>query len=250
MPIIVTMAEAPLGADLDALIEAYDPSFPYALDNDLMMSAYPDRILQRHQPASILELGIGHGTCSAKFGAAAARHVIVEGSPAVIARFRQANPKTRSDVVTSLFENFETQERFDVVVAGFVLEHVSQPVALLQKYARFVAAGGTFYAAVPNGESMHRRLANLAGMLDDVTALGPGDVALGHVRTYTVKRLTEDLKRAGLTIATMEGLYLKPLTTGQLASLGLKRRVYEAMVELGYSYPELCAGILAGSSVR
>jgi SAM-dependent methyltransferase len=236
---------------LDRFVDAYAPSFAYALDNDLMMSAYPDRVLAHAGAAqSLLELGIGHGTTTRRFSAAVGRHVVVEGSEAIVARFFEENADCATVVVRSMFEEFETAERFDAVVAGFVLEHVADPVALLRRYNNMLSPNGLLFVAVPNAESLHRRLAHIAGLLDDVMQLGDGDRALGHVRSYTQDTLAAQFAEANLSFDGCEGLYLKPLTTGQLASLELDPRIYGALVEIGYRYPELCAGILAWGRPR
>lgn len=247
----MAMQERADGERLDRFVGAYAPSFAYALDNDLMLSAYPDRVLAHARaPQSLLELGIGHGTTSRRFSAAVRRHVVVEGSEEIVARFFEENANSPTVVVRSMFEDFETTERFDAVVAGFVLEHVADPVAILRRFSRMLSPRGTLFVAVPNAESLHRRLAYIAGLLDDVMRLGDGDRALGHVRSYTQDTLARDFAEANLSFDGCEGLYLKPLTTGQLASLNLDSRVYGAMVEIGYRYPELCAGILAWGRPR
>jgi trans-aconitate methyltransferase len=236
---------------LDRFVDAYAPSFAYALDNDLMMSAYPDRVLvHAGSPESLLELGIGHGTTTRRFSAAVRRHVVVEGSEQIVERFFAENADSPTVVVRSMFEDFETTERFDVIVAGFVLEHVSDPAAILRRFSGMLSPRGSLFVAVPNAESLHRRLAHMAGLLDDVMELGDGDRALGHVRAYTQDTLAAQFAEANLSFDGCEGLYLKPLATGQLASLNLDPRVYGAMVEIGYRYPELCAGILAWGKPR
>lgn len=216
-----------------------------------MMGAYPKRVLAHAAEAeSILELGIGHGFTTAFFGQHSDRHVVVEGSAAVIERYRASRASDETQIVESLFEEFSTDERFDIVVAGFVLEHVADPVALLTRYVRFLRPGGRLFAAVPNCASLHRRLAFEAGMLPDMSVLGDGDRALGHVRSYTIDSLTADLEAAELQVVGIEGLFLKPLTTGQLKSLVLDPRIFDALVRVGVDYPELCAGILAVAERR
>ena len=70
---------------------------------------------------------------------------------------------------------------FDVVVAGELLEHVRDPVALVGEGRRVLRPGGTFVGSVPNGFRLKNRLRFLAGRKpeNDPTHLhlfSPGDL--------------------------------------------------------------------------
>jgi len=237
-------------ADLDAFIQAYGEGFPYALDNEIILGGYPDRVLDRTPTkTALLELGVGHGFTTEKFSRRFRRHVVVEGSPAVIQRFRETHPDCRAQIVEGRFETFQTTERFDAIVMGFVREHVDAPQAILRRFRQFLTPGGHCYVAVPNGESLHRRLGHTAGLLDDMMALGQGDFELGHQRLYSVATLRQELDDAGYRITNLEGIFLKPFTTGQLNSLQLSPTVLRALCQVGVPYPELCCALLAEAVV-
>src|SRR6267378_5546257 len=72
---------------------------------------------------SVLELGLGHGFTTNIFSSHFDRHVVLEGSPAVIQNFKEKFPECRAKIVETHFEEFDTEEKFDVIVMGFVLEH-------------------------------------------------------------------------------------------------------------------------------
>jgi len=112
-------------------------------------------------------------------------------------------------------------------------------------YKRFLAPQGKAFIAVPNAEVLNRRLGHIAGMLDDIQQLSDHDRLCGHKRYYTVKSLTEQVRKAGYEVERMEGIYLKPFTTEQMISLNFDRRVLDALCVVGVDYPELCCGILA-----
>ena len=198
----------------------------------------------------MLELGLGHGYTSDIFSCRFERHVVLEGSPAVIRHFCQKYPKFRGQIVETYFETFATDERFDLIVMGFILEHVDDPMQILLHYRKFLAPGGKMFLAVPNAEVLNRRLGHLTGMLDDMSALSENDLLLGHKRYYTVAHLTDEVHRAGYQIDRMEGIYLKPLTTKQIVSLRLDRKIIGALCEVGVDYPELSCGLLAEISAR
>ena len=75
--------------------------------------------------------------------------------------------------------------------------------------------------------------------------LSKNDRMLGHKRYYTVKSLTEEVRRAGFEIERIEGIYLKPFTTTQMTSLNFDKNIIDALCKVGVDYPELCCGILA-----
>ena len=231
---------------LDAHLRAYQGDNIYDFDNSILLNWYPKRILElAPNAASLLELGLGHGYSTPLFSGALARHVVLEGSPAVIANFRKIRPDCPAQVVETYFERFETEERFDAIVMGFVLEHVDDPAQILARYRRFLRPGGSLFVAVPNMESMNRRLGHLAGLLPDMRALSENDVLLGHKRYYSVDSLKTELRDAGYEVLRVEGIYLKPLTTTQMISLNLSAELIEALCKLGIEYPELSCGIMA-----
>jgi len=225
-------------------VGAYGSDFPYALDNDLMLNWYPQRVIALAPGRSLLELGVGHGHSARWFAAQYPRYAVVEGSDKMIERFRSQPGLASVDVVQAMFEEFSTTETFDVIVMGFVLEHVADPDQILRRFRRFLAPGGSLFATVPNAESLHRRLGHEAGLLGNLMDLGDADRQLGHQRLYTVATLRRAVEQAGYAVKAVEGLLLKPITTSQIKSLSLPDSVLQAMLKVGVSYPELSAGIL------
>ncbi|MEO8361172.1 MAG: class I SAM-dependent methyltransferase [Vicinamibacteria bacterium] len=231
---------------LDAFVGAYvDGGTAYSFDNDIMLNWYPRRINALCPPeARLLELGVGHAITTPLFANHFSRHVVIDGSLAVIQQFQTRLPACKAHAVHSYFETFETDERFDVVVMGFVLEHVDDPRVILDRYRRFLRPGGRCFVAVPNGQSLHRRFGQAAGLLEDCLALGPGDLAFGHKRQYSVASLSDDLEATGYRIVRKEGIFLKPMTTSQLESLHLPAATIQGMCKVGIDYPELSCALL------
>lgn len=235
---------------LDTHVAAYKGDNLYDFDNEILLTWYPRRVLQHVGAArSLLELGLGHGVTTDIFSSRFERHVVLEGSPAVIRNFHERHSECRAQIVRTYFEAFATEEKFDVIVMGFILEHVDDPLQILRRYRSLLAPDGRIFLAVPNAEVLNRRLGHLAGMLDDMTALSDHDHLLGHKRYYTVASLTGEVRRAGYRIERLEGIYLKPFTTRQIVSLQMDRKIIDALCEIGVDYPELCCGILAEITV-
>ncbi len=230
---------------LDNFVNAYGAEFNYAFDNNIMLNWYPKRIMQLcPSKGRLLELGIGHGFTTNRFSQHFSRHVVIDGSTSVIEQFRNQFPDCKADVVQSYFEDFHTDERFDVIVMGFVLEHVTNPQLVLQHFKQFLAPKGRCFIAVPNGKSLHRRFGHAAGMLDDLMKLGECDLELGHLRQYSVETLTNEIQLADYHVVRQEGIFLKPLTTSQLQLLQLDENIIKAMCTVGVDYPDLSCALL------
>ncbi|MBK7001257.1 MAG: class I SAM-dependent methyltransferase [Rhodoferax sp.] len=235
-----------MGNRLDDHVQAYQGLSIYDFDNTIQLKWYPQRIARYSQGAnSLLELGLGHGITTQVFGQHFKRHVVVDASPAVIAHFRAQYPDSKVEIAESYFETFDTAERFDVIIFGYILEHVDDPVLILQHFRHLLAPSGRMFVTVPNAEVLNRRLGHLAGMLPDMQQLSPHDLLLGHKRYYTVASLRQDIAQAGYRIQRLEGIYLKPLTTQQMISLNLGEDIIQALCLAAIDYPELSCGILA-----
>jgi 2-polyprenyl-3-methyl-5-hydroxy-6-metoxy-1,4-benzoquinol methylase len=231
---------------LDEHVKAYEGQNLYDFDNHILLNWYPQRIINLVRDAkSILELGVGHGITTDIFSKYFKRHVVLDASLAVIENFRKNFPDCSAQIVETFFEKFKSDEKFDVIVLGFVLEHVDHPVEIMSYYKDFLAPEGKMFVTVPNAEALNRRLGHIAGILPDMKQLSDHDLMCGHKRYYTVKSLTEEAKSAGYKIERIEGIYLKPFTTVQIMSLNLDQNIMDALCKLGIEYPELCCGILA-----
>ncbi len=235
---------------LDAHLVAYRGDNLYDFDNNILLTWYPQRVLQHTGSTGLLlELGLGHGFTTKIFANHFKQHVVLEGSPAVIRNFKEKHPECRAQIVQTYFEEFSTERKFDVIVMGFILEHVDNPLQILRHFRQFLAPEGKMFLAVPNAEVLNRRLGYLAGMLADISALSENDHLLGHKRYYTVASLTSEVEQAGYRMERLEGIYLKPFTTKQIVSLQLDQRIITALCNLGVNYPELSCGILAEISM-
>jgi 2-polyprenyl-3-methyl-5-hydroxy-6-metoxy-1,4-benzoquinol methylase len=230
--------------NLDDEASEYQEGAKTSFENELILNWYPKRILERMQPRTdILELGIGHGYTPIWFSEHANRHVVIDGSNIVIKRFKQKHPEFKGEIVCSYFEDYQCQEQFDYIVMGFVLEHVNDPILILKKYRDHIKPGGKLYAAVPNGKSLNRRIGFAMGIIDDLNGLNDNDIAQGHKRQYCIESFAEDIKQAGFEIMHTEGIYLKPLPLHVLQNIENANKNFQALLEVGVDFPDLCVGI-------
>ncbi len=231
--------------DLNAVASEYRPNAATEIENDLVLHWYPKRIIPRFNFAdSLLELGLGHGITAKLFAKACNLHVIVDGASTVIDQFKQKYPDFTGELVLDYFETYTPAEYFDVIVMGFVLEHVEDPDLILKRYRQFLKPGGKMYLAVPNAKSMNRRMGLELGLIGDIYSLNANDLAMGHKRQFCLDTLRAAVQRAGYQVTHEEGIYLKPLPLATLKTLPDFQENLEAMCKVGIEFPELCVGLL------
>lgn len=231
--------------DLNAVSSEYRPNAITEIENDLMLNWYPYRIISRFGHASsLLELGLGHGYTARIFSNVCDHYVVIDGASVVIEQFRQKNPNFHGEIIESYFEDYTPSVFFDVIVMGFVLEHVDDPDLILERYRSYLAPRGKLFVTVPNAKSMNRRLGLELGLIDDIYSLNANDLALGHQRQYCRDTLTAAVTRAGYRITHEEGIYLKPLPLGVLKTLDNFEGNLQAMLKVGIEFPDLCVGLL------
>jgi ubiquinone/menaquinone biosynthesis C-methylase UbiE len=231
-----------MNSSLQQRTEAYDEHF--VLDNRLMLEWYPARVAALASGASMLELGLGHGYTTRYFGRHFAPYRVIDGSADMIARFRERFDLPHVDIVESWFETYETDDRFDSIAMGFVLEHVDDPALVLRHYQRFLKPGGAVFVAVPNSEALHRRIGQAAGLLPDLESLSAVDREFGHQRYFNLRSLTALCTDQGYRVSKAEGILLKPVTTAQMLRLEFPEPILQGLLKVGVDYPELCNAIL------
>lgn len=238
--------------NLDSNVNAYKKEFIYDFDNDIMLKYYPKRIIGKLVEGSFLELGLGHGYTINEFLNRVDSYTILEGSPAVIENFTTNEPELckKINIVETYFETFETDKKYDNIVMGFILEHVENPDLILEKYKKLLTKNGKIFIAVPNAESLHRQIGFHAGYMDDVKSLSDSDLLLGHRRYYNKQELLNLAAKHQLKVLSIEGIFLKPLTTSQLQSVELSSEIINGMLEMGKKYPELSNAILMELTVE
>jgi len=238
---------------LDSHQASYTSDFPYYEENRLTHVAYGERVAQlirQHGIQTALSLGIGHTEVARRIlgqlnVGPLRRYAIVEGSPAIISAFQASlDPVPKGlELIEGFFETFAYPQRVELIEAGFVLEHVDDPTLVLTRMRDLLIPGGRIIIAVPNARSLHRVLGHTAGLLADIYALSPADLALGHQRYFDLASLVELVGTCGFSVVRAEGMLLKPFTTAQLRSLNLAPVIWDALMEVARAYPDISHAI-------
>ncbi|WP_411287937.1 class I SAM-dependent methyltransferase [Phenylobacterium sp.] len=203
--------------------------------------AHSFKVFQRFiRPGPILEMGPAEGHMTGDLAALGEPLTLVEGAQSFCESLRDRHPQAR--VVHSLFEDFKPDEAFQTIVLGHVLEHVDDPVSILQRAREWLAPEGRILAAVPNSRSLHRQAAVLMGLLPFEEALNAADHRHGHRRVYNPETYRRDFLRAGLTIEVFGGYWLKPLSNSQIER-DWTDEMLAAFMKLGERYPDTAGEI-------
>jgi 2-polyprenyl-3-methyl-5-hydroxy-6-metoxy-1,4-benzoquinol methylase len=196
--------------------------------------------------SSILELGPAEGVMTERLVSLGLDMTVVEGAESFCIDLRSRYPS--ATVVNSLFEDFQTAEKFDNVVLGHVLEHVDDPVGVLERAGDWLSDGGRILAAVPNSRSLHRQAAVLMGLLESEDSLNEADVAHGHRRVFNPESFRSVFFRAGLQIDFFGGYWLKPIANSQIES-DWTTEMLDSFMALGERYPDIAGEIYVVASL-
>lgn len=202
---------------------------------------YSQSIFERHlKEGSLLEMGPAEGIMTDFFVTKYDDVTVVEGSSLFCEKLAEKHPNIT--VINSLFEDFQPPKQYDNIVLGHVLEHVLDPIPVLEVAFKALAPGGTILAAVPNAKSIHRQAAVKMGMLNDIHQLNEMDHYHGHRRVYSPELLEKDFQDTGFKVEKVGGYWIKPLSNSQIEQTWSHEMIM-AFMELGEKYPEIAAEI-------
>ncbi len=195
--------------------------------------------------SSCLELGSADGQMTRMLLDVFHRVTSVDGSPSFCEHLRNAlGDFPGFSVECALFEEYNPSSVFDTVLATHVLEHLEDPVRVLERVKEWVSQDGVFLVLVPNALSFHRLVAVKMGLLTTPDELNNLDFRLGHRRVYTLDLLFKHLNSAGWTVHATGGMFFKPLTNQQIESW-FTEQMMDGFYELGKDFPEYAAEVYA-----
>jgi len=164
----------------------------------------------------------------------------VDGSEAILKNLKNKFPDF--ECIHSLFEEFKTEEKFDIILMTNILEHVKMPVELLKLAKTWLKKEGRIMIIIPNAFSIHRMLGVEMGIIKNVHDLDEADKKVGHRRVYDYETLKKEIIEAGLKIEYSKGIFLKVLHNSAIEKF--KEEQIEGFFKLGERFPENCAELL------
>lgn len=187
-----------------------------------------------------LELGPAEGYMTNKLVSLNLPLTCVDGAAAFCENLQRTYPQI--EVVHSLFEDFRPTKKYVNIILGHVLEHVENPVQILNLVKDWLTENGRIMAAVPNARSLHRQAAVVMGILNTEDQLNEADLHDGHRRVYNPESFRYDFRAAGLAVETFGGYWLKPLSNSQI-DRDWSPHLLEAFMTLGERYPDIAGEI-------
>lgn len=163
----------------------------------------PRAELQRHVPAGalrVLDLGCASGALGAALKARGSYVVGVERDPAYASRARER----LDELIEADLETLDPAPlgRFDVLVAGDVLEHLADPWTVLQRFAEIVEPGGTVVVSLPNVR--HWETVFAIAVQGRFPRRNEGVFDRTHLRWFTLHDAWSLIDQAGLEVEAIE----------------------------------------------
>jgi 2-polyprenyl-3-methyl-5-hydroxy-6-metoxy-1,4-benzoquinol methylase len=221
----------------------------YAYDFDLdVMHKYMIRSFEPFifPDDRVLEMGSYHGAFTSRLIEKYESVTGIEASSEAAEILREKFGD-RVNIINSTFEELDGQSKFDAVFLTHTLEHLDDPVGVLEKVGTWLSDRGRLFLVVPNADAPSRQLAVKMGLISHNSAVTDGEAKHGHRITYSFDTLERDVKAAGLKIVYRTGIFFKPLANFQWDRLMktdiISPQYIEACYELGFEHPRLCASI-------
>ncbi|MDB5185588.1 MAG: Two-component response regulator [Candidatus Saccharibacteria bacterium] len=159
---------------------------------DFILSNIPDSKLK------VLDLGCWDGSYASRYKKKTNKVYGVESS---VTAAKQAEKK---GIEVSQGDFMEItpfpKEKFDIVIAGEIIEHVFDTDLFIQKIADQLKDGGTLVITTPNVASLPRRIMLMLGINPVLENRVIVDVTAGHIRYFTFAELHKLLEDHGFEI--------------------------------------------------
>lgn len=188
-----------------------------------------------------LELGSGSGEMT-KYLVNEFDHLTsVDGSKELIDAIPNYENHTK---LHSFFEDYKPKIKFNTIIMEHILEHVNNPVEILNLAKEWLDEDGVILLGVPNALSFHRLAAVKMGLLKTPYELNERDFQVGHQRVYCADTLLRDIEKTGLKVKKISGIFFKPLSNGQIEN-NWNEEMIKGFYELGKDFPNHCAELYA-----
>ncbi len=230
------------------LRDTSDHKYAYNFDFDVMHPFMIQSFLPFFQKGKALELGSFKGDFTHRLFPYFNDITCVEASKDAITVAKKKLLGKKVIFINSLFEDTLLPLKYENIFLTHVLEHVDDPVSLLEKINnKWLTNSGRLFLVCPNANAPSRQIAVKMGLVSHNSAITLAEEKHGHKITYTLDTLERDAKMAGLKVVHRTGVFFKPFANFQWDML-LKTNIISSeylngCYELGQQYPDLCASI-------
>jgi ubiquinone/menaquinone biosynthesis C-methylase UbiE len=138
------MTISPVAAYFDGVADVYDQVIPFFAGFARQVAA----ALDLPPDAQVLDLAAGRGALSTELVGRAGRMVAVDAAPRMVELLSHDLPAVETHVMDAAALDFP-DATFDLVVAGFVVHILPDPVAAVGEVRRVLRPGGQFAFTIP-----------------------------------------------------------------------------------------------------
>ncbi|MCP5117878.1 MAG: methyltransferase, partial [bacterium] len=179
----------------DLYVEPYGRGVLNNLTGTPQYVSWITRVLRPHLGDTVLEIGAGLGTLTARLMARRLRYVAGEADPLYLHALRNRFLRTPNVSVMKLDpaapEGYlAAGDSFDTALCLNMLEYEENPEECVASLAGTLVPDGRLLVLVPQGESL----------------FGPVDTAMGHRRRFSLKKLRRTLEDNGLEVEQVRQL--------------------------------------------
>jgi SAM-dependent methyltransferase len=229
------------------LLDTADHKYAYNFDFDVMHHYMLQSFIPFFRSGSFLELGSFKGDFTQRFLEHFEDVTCVEASDEA-ARIAGDRFGDRVKIINALFEEVTMPKKYDNIVLTHVLEHISDPVAVLKRINdEWLSDSGRFFLVCPNANAPSRQIAVKMGLISHNAAVTPAEKEHGHHITYSLDTLERDARAARLKVVHRSGIFFKALANFQwdrlLQTDIISEDYLEGCFQLGMLYPDLCSSI-------
>jgi 2-polyprenyl-3-methyl-5-hydroxy-6-metoxy-1,4-benzoquinol methylase len=224
-----------------------DHKYSYSFDFDVMHNYMLRSFMPFFKEGNFLELGSYKGDFTKKILPYFKDITCVEASDEAVKIAKETiGDKVKYKI--GVFEEVSLPNKYDNIVLTHVLEHITDPIAVLKKINdEWLSDTGRFFLVCPNANAPSRQIAVKMGLITHNSAVTPAEKEHGHQITYTLDTLERDARLAGLNVVHRSGVFFKALANfqwDQLLNTDIISKEYlDGCYELGQQYPDLCSSI-------
>ena len=197
--------------------------------DDKVSECFLEKILP-HCESKVLDMGCGNGSFSKLLIDRGLQVIGIDRDADKIATAERENPK--GIFISTTFEEYTTDVRYETVVAKNVLEHFTpdESQRLVKRIYTWMYPDSKVLVYVPNTMGLHRRLGKCMGLSKSYGELTESDMMMGHKQLYTKERLIREFRNAKFGIIDCKGLLVKPFPSAFMDLLGTD--IYDGLYSL------------------
>lgn len=203
-----------------------------------------EQILPYLKGHKVLELGFVDGMFTDVMLSRGFDITIVEGAEKHVnyAKNKYKDEKNVS-IIHDYFELFDTQDKYNTVLAGDMIQFLDDAVAFFSRAKNWLADDGILIVTTPNRRSFHRRIGTYLNVLSSPEEVNINDKKTGNVIMYDMYQLNDVLLRSGLCVHFIRGCFFKPLSSSQMKDWD--DELLRAFLKIGEELGDYCWFLVA-----